>query len=89
MEGENGVLQTFAVNLDPSESVLSRMDLELLRQSLGEERTQIIDADHLEDHIMAARYGQELWPLFLLGSLGFLLAEMLVGREGKGEIRNG
>ncbi|KPL06121.1 hypothetical protein AMJ86_09850 [bacterium SM23_57] len=89
MEGDNGILQTFAVNLDPSESKLSRMELDLLRKSLGEERTQIIDVDHLEDQIMAARYGQELWPIFLLGSLGFLLAEMLVGRERKGETRNG
>jgi hypothetical protein len=79
----NNTLQTFAVNLDPTESDLSRCDLDLLRKSLGADRTQIIDSEHLESQILAARYGQELWHLFLLGSLGFLIAEMLIAREGR------
>jgi hypothetical protein len=82
MSSNNAVLHTFAVNLDPTESDLARCDMELLRKSFGADRTRIIESDHLENQVMAARYGQELWQLFLLGSLGFLLAEMLVGREG-------
>jgi hypothetical protein len=85
MEGEDGVMQTFAVNMDPEESELVRLDLELLRQSLGDHRTQIIDADRLEDQILAARFGQELWQVFLIGALVFLVAEMLVGRVRKEE----
>ncbi len=83
MVGKDGVLQTFAVNMDPEESDLSRTDLEELRQALGADRTQILDMEHLEDQILAARYGQELWQFFLIGALGFLIAEMLVGRQGK------
>jgi hypothetical protein len=83
MVGKDGVLQTFAVNMDPEESDLERLDLEQLRQALGAERTQILDMEHLEDQILAARYGQELWQFFLIGALGCLIAEMLVGRQGK------
>jgi len=84
MESRDRVLQTFAVNLDPTEGELARSNLDQLKESLGADRTAIIDPDHLEDQILTARYGQELWHLLLLGSLGFLVAEMLVGREGKG-----
>jgi hypothetical protein len=84
MESGNRVLQTFAVNLDPTESELTRLDMDQLQSWLGPERTTIVSPDHLRDKILTARYGQELWPLLLLGTLGFLVAEMLVGREGKG-----
>jgi hypothetical protein len=84
LESGDRVLQTFAVNLDPTESELDRLDMDQLQAWLGPERTAIVSPDHLRDQILTARYGQELWPLLLLGTLGFLVAEMLVGREGKG-----
>ena len=39
------------------------------------------DFDALEQHVAAAWYGRELWNVFLMLALGFLVAEMLVARR--------
>ncbi|UCF78231.1 MAG: BatA domain-containing protein [Candidatus Eiseniibacteriota bacterium] len=70
---------TFSVNVSPSESALDAIaKKELLGLFRG---ASVVEGDATAESIAAGRSGQELWPFFLLLSLGFMVAELLVARS--------
>lgn len=82
------VLSTFAVNVDPSESDLRKIDgfdLVTVLASYGIEEKQIlITPSGVEVHasILQSRFGVELWKLCLIAALIFALIEMVLARDG-------
>ncbi len=74
--------QVLAVNIDPSESDLSRIDYDQLRSSLGEERTNLglVEPVRGVEGLVA---GTRLWPAMLLAALGLLTLESFVTAKSR------
>ena len=71
----------FAVNVDPRESDLSRIDPARLRSSLGEERVSLGLPGAVGGHEGLVA-GLRLWPILLVTALGLLTMEsFVVGRK--------
>jgi hypothetical protein len=72
-----GLWTAFAVNVDPKESDLSKIDVAQLRTSLGEERVSL----GLTGPVRGAEglvVGFRLWPILLVAALGVLTLESFV-----------
>ncbi|KPJ61185.1 MAG: hypothetical protein AMJ46_02395 [Latescibacteria bacterium DG_63] len=73
------VVGTFSVNLAPSESELDPLkETELLGTFQG---ASVVGGDSIAEAVGGSRSGQELWPLFLVLCLGFMVAELFVARS--------
>ncbi len=77
-----------AFNTDPRESdprLATHSEVEGLASSLTTGRVRLLpfdgDFDAVERTVGEGRYGRELWNVFLMLALGFLVAEMLVARR--------
>ncbi len=74
----------FAVNPDPVESDMGRIDPGQVKELLKNERVHVLDADaNVESSVLATRYGREMWRYCLLAALALMCAEMLIARERK------
>lgn len=79
------VIDAFAVNPDPAESDLTRLDDRGLRAALPGWRTERVnDPGAWADTIFRQRLGREVWRPLLLAALAFLLLEGLVAASGAG-----
>lgn len=73
----------FAVNPDPSESDLDAVKVARIARAFPAGRVSVLDAGAgFERRVREARYGRELWPLFVILALLFLAAETVLGRWG-------
>ena len=77
-ENEDRVNQLFAVNLDPAESDLKRLDLAGLPDSYFGEATQVMTAEQMVTQ-GEARSNDEIWPQILLLLMLVLGAEQALG----------
>ena len=76
---------TFAVNPDARESDLSEMPEEALVRAFPNGRAQVVRAGaDLARRVREARYGRELWSLFIALALLLLIAESVIARWGMG-----
>ncbi len=93
LDGDSNQLRhMIAVNLDPSESdphLISGSEVAATIESQLNVPTQVIDlqngAADFARVLSEARRGVEIWNVFLLLALGFLVAEMLVAKRWKPE----
>ena len=70
-----------AVNVDPRESDLTQADRSEVTELLSPLPLTFIDAGaRLEDEVLQARYGRELWRAFLYVALALLAVEMYLAR---------
>lgn len=90
-EANPTTLMSFAVNVDPAESDLKRIDDEELGKfwkSLGvkENQVQRIPADtRITAAVTEARFGVELWKYFVVLAALLAFAEMIIGRVPKSQ----
>ncbi|MBI5168005.1 MAG: BatA domain-containing protein [Candidatus Eisenbacteria bacterium] len=76
---------SFAVNPDPAESDLAAADERELMAAFPAGRATVLRAgESLANRVREARYGRELWPLFVAIALLLLAAESLIGRPATG-----
>jgi hypothetical protein len=81
------VLDAFAVNPDPAESDLARLDDRALRTALSGWRPErITEPSDWPDAIYQQRLGKEVWRPLVLAALAFLLIEGLVAASGSGRV---
>jgi hypothetical protein len=74
-----------AVNVDPRESDLAPADRAEIEARLAPSSVTFVNADaRLEDEVLQARYGRELWRAFLYVALGLLALEMYLARPRLG-----
>jgi hypothetical protein len=74
-----------AVNADPRESDLAPADRAEVEERLGLSSVTFVDRDaRLEDVVLQARYGRELWRAFLYVALVLLALEMYLARPRLG-----
>ena len=79
------VVDTFPVNLDTRESVMTPVDQDRLQQIFGSERTHFIQpGDNLRAEILGRRYGRELWRECLVLALILLVLELWVAHRPHG-----
>jgi hypothetical protein len=87
------LVRRLAVNVDAAESDLRRADPSEASSTLGEATGASVrvldgatpDARAVADALRTQRAGTEIWNVFLLLALGFLVAEMLVASQWKPE----
>ena len=76
------LLRHFAVNVNPVESNLATIERAEVEEVLGGMSVHMIDPGRtVEEYVLRARYGQELWKQFLLVAFLLMCVEMLVARE--------
>ena len=86
------IVDQFAVNIHPDESKtahVSEDDLTSMFERLGipEQSLQRLEAaGEIQQQVLQARFGVELWKQFLIAALVLALAEMFVARESKQEL---
>lgn len=81
---------SFAVNPDPAESDLASADERTLLAAFPAGRATVLRAgESLANRVREARYGRELWPLFVGIALLLLALESLLGRPATGETGKG
>lgn len=77
--GDGQVVDAFAVNFPPAESLPEYSEPETVGAKVAGTKAVVLDYDGSPaEAISAARFGTELWKLFLLFGFFFLLAEMAV-----------
>lgn len=69
-----------AVNIDPSEGDLYRVDLEEYKNRFAR-GTVIAEDENLAGFISEKRFGRELWQYFLVAAILLLALEMLIARD--------
>ncbi len=73
------LLHSWAVNVEQRESELNSINKDILEKQY---RFNLIEPNaNFANIILSQRYGQELWPLFLVAALFLLFLEMLIYRE--------
>ena len=77
----------FAVNLDPEEGDLYRLDENEIENYLNGAIRMSYSAD-LAGFIAEKRFGRELWQYFLIGALLLLILEMYIARHRSGAIES-
>jgi len=71
-----------AINFDPQEMQLPKVDLASYRKRLGSDAVFELSAtEELAAALQRLRYGKELWQFFLALALAGMIAEMIVFRE--------
>ncbi|HEY4612958.1 MAG TPA: hypothetical protein VII11_08260 [Bacteroidota bacterium] len=86
------VVQKFSVNMNPDESKtghIAESDLATVLQRLGiaDQSLQRLEAaPEIQQQVLQARFGVELWKHFLVAALLVAIAEMFVAREGKQDL---
>ena len=88
---DNRLTDEFSVNHDPLESVvkyISNKEFEEYLSSINFKGThfQINKDENLVEMILQARFGSELWKIFILAAIITTLIEMLVARNVKKEM---
>jgi len=82
LEGGQRVVDMFPVNVNPSEGNLQAVDLDRFASAIGLENYRTIPySEKAEVTITQARYGRELWKLFLWAGAVLLMVEMVFSRE--------
>ena len=83
LSGEEHVLN-FAVNVDPSESDLAKIEDSQVEEAVKGILVHRIHPDQsIEKCVLQARYGRELWKHFLLIALILMCIEMLIAKENR------
>jgi len=92
VSSKDGVIEQFAVNIDPRESQTQKAtDAEIngLLGHLGIAKTAVNESNEAADVqriVQASRYGVELWKYFLILALVVALVELFVARSFKSEM---
>jgi len=80
----NRLVTKWAVNPDPGESDVSKINNERLKEIIGETTIILVQNEQsLLNTITRSRYGNELWKYFIGIALIFLLIEMILARESE------
>lgn len=89
--GDGRTIDVFAVNFPSIESVPAYSDPEAVGGKIAGTRVIVLDYDsNPAESIASARFGTELWKLFLLFGFIFLLIEMAVAYSARtGEVSTG
>lgn len=89
--GDGRTVDVFAVNFPPNESVPSFSDAEVVGAKIAGTKVILLDYEsNPAESIASARFGTELWKLFLLFGFIFLLIEMAVAYSARtGEVSTG
>jgi len=86
LKSNDRLIDLFPVNLPQSESDLAAADFDQLRKALKlDEATTIPYNESAETLISEARFGRELWKIFLWAAAVLMLVEMLLARESEPE----
>jgi len=89
---KNNLLTFASVNVDPNESIInSKSDDDLINYFSKLFKNNFVLLNPEEDYISKikeARFGSELWKLFLVIALLFAIAEMIVSRSTKKDLVN-
>ncbi len=89
LEGGERVVDVFPVNVNPSEGILQAVDIPRFASAIGLENYRTIPySEKAEVIITQARYGRELWKLFLWAGAVLMMVEMVFSRE-KADIDTG
>jgi hypothetical protein len=84
---KEGVVDRFAVNIDPKDSDPQRIEKSEIQKKLeGLTLFYINPNDDIEKAITESRYGKELWKPFLWIAFGLLALEMYLAKSRKKEI---
>ncbi|MFH2055395.1 MAG: BatA domain-containing protein [bacterium] len=82
--GDDAVVDMFAVNFPLSETLPEYLEPSELEEKVAVERFVILpEAGEPAEAIAAARFGKELWKLFLLAGFIFMLLEMALASSGR------
>jgi len=76
-------LRFFSVNHDSSESTNESVDSDILRKLLSDDIVFINSQFDIENEIMQAKFGFELWKYFLVLALVLLIAESVIVKRAK------
>ena len=89
--GDGKTVDAFAVNFPGSESAPQYANAETVGEKVAGTKVIVLDYDsNPAESIAAARFGTELWKLFLLFGFIFLLVEMAVAYSARtGEVSTG
>ena len=89
--GDGRTVDVFAVNFPPNESVPTYSDPEQVGGKIAGTKVIVLDYEsNPAETIASARFGTELWKLFLLFGFIFLLIEMAVAYSARtGEVSTG
>ena len=86
----NNLIQTTAVNIDPNESVLIEAGEDELKELMSnynfENYILLKQDENISESINQARFGSELWRLFLIVAFILTLIEMIVARNAKKDL---
>ena len=84
---KEGVVDRFAVNIDPKDSDPERIEKSEIEKKLeGLTLFYINPNDDIEKAILVSRYGKELWKPFLWIAFGLLALEMYLAKSRKKDI---
>jgi len=87
IRSNNRPVDIFPVNLSSSESNLSVVDFDRFKSALGIDNYKVIPYNKAAASIISeARFGRELWKLFLWAAVVIMAVEMIFSREPEADI---
>ncbi len=82
LKNDNKLIDLFPVNLPAKESDLTTVDFDRQKTSLGIQKSKILPYEQsFAASISEARFGRELWKIFLWAAAVLLAVEMLFARD--------
>jgi len=82
LKNDGRLIDMFPANIDPREGNLAAVDADRMAASLGIDDYKVITYDdNIEKTVSEARFGRELWKLFLWAVAVLLAVEMFLSRE--------
>lgn len=88
LRGSDRLIDLFPVNLSPSEGNLASVDFNRFKSALGIEKFKMIPYNNTAAAVISeARFGRELWKIFLWAAVIIMAVEMLFSRETEPELK--
>ena len=88
LKADDRLVDIFPVNISSSESDLSAVSLDKFRVALKIDNFKTIPyGKSSAGFISEARFGRELWKIFLWAAVIVMLVEMIFSREGEAEVK--
>ena len=88
LRNNNRLVDLFPVNLSPSEGNLAAVDFDRFKAALGIDNYKVIPYNKAAAAIISeARFGRELWKIFLWAAVIIMAVEMLLSREPESDIK--
>ncbi len=82
LRADNKLIDLFPANVSPTEGDLTAVEIDRAAKNLGVKKYSIIPYNRPSQSIVTeARYGRELWKIFLWAAAILLAVEMIFSRE--------